>query len=58
MEEEEQISKHPIYGIVEYYGRIQIKNQWYTYNSEQDRLFRSTNPPLQQGLFDESTQRH
>lgn len=59
MEEQiEHISRHPIYGIVEYYGRIQINKQWYTYCSEQDRLLRSPNPPLQPGLFDALTQRH
>lgn len=52
------VSRHPIYGIAEYYGRIEIKRHWYCYYPEQDCLVRSPNPPLQQELFDAPTQRH
>ena len=52
----EKVSQHPIYGIVEYYGRINIRGEWYIYSQQQDRLLRSPNPPSQQGLFDAPTQ--
>lgn len=58
IEEIDKISLHPIYGIVEYYGRIQIHHQWYVYDPVQDRLLRSPNLPSQQELFDATTQRH
>ena len=38
----EQVSKHPIYGIAEDYGHIQIRNVWYRYDPHQDRLLRFT----------------
>lgn len=45
------ISLHPIYGIVEYYGRICIREQWYSYDEQQDRLIRSPNARQQEDLF-------
>jgi hypothetical protein len=34
----ENISNHPIYGIVEDYGQINIRGIWYKYNQKTDRL--------------------
>jgi hypothetical protein len=48
----EQVSRHPSYGIVSYYGRICIHGQWYVYDRVKDQLVRSTKPALQEGLFD------
>lgn len=53
-----QVSLHPVYGVVEYYGRIEIHRQWYLYCQEQDCLIRSPSIPSQQELFDAPTQRH
>ena len=52
----ENVSQHPIYGIAEDYGRINIRGEWYIYSQQQDRLLRSPNSPSQQGLFDAPTQ--
>jgi hypothetical protein len=41
----EQVSKHSIYGIVEDYGHIQIREVWYRYDPHQDRLVRFTKSP-------------
>lgn len=46
-----EISQHPIYGIVEYYGRICIGEQWYRYDAIQDCLIRSSQIPQQEDLF-------
>lgn len=46
-----EISKHPIYGIVEYYGRICIHEQWYQYDLSNDRLICSSQIPQQEDLF-------
>jgi len=48
----ENISKHPIYGIVDHYKRICIRDQWYDYDGLRDRLVRSTNLGLQEDLLD------
>ena len=49
----EQISQHPIYGIVEYYGRIAINDQWYQYDRVRDRLVRCTTPAQQELISNE-----
>ena len=36
------VSTHPSYGIVSYYGRIRIQDQWYLYDRVNDKLVRST----------------
>jgi hypothetical protein len=38
----EHVSKHPVYCIAEDYGHIQIRNIWYRYDPQQDRLVRFT----------------
>lgn len=48
----ENISKHPIYGIADFYGRICIRDQWYNYDGIRDRLVRSTNSGRQEDLLD------
>lgn len=42
IEQLEHISRHPIYSIADWTGRINIRNVWYEYNKETDRLQRST----------------
>ena len=58
VEEIKNVSQHPFYGIAEYYGRIQVNNNWYAYDPIRDRLIRSPSLPSQQELFDAPTQRH
>jgi len=48
----ENISNHPIYGIVDHYQRICIRDQWYDYDGLRDRLVRSTNSGRQEDLLD------
>lgn len=47
----ENVSRHPIYGIADHYGRICIHDQWYIYDGVKDRLVRSTNRISQGDLF-------
>jgi len=47
----ENISIHPSYGIVTYYGCICIHDQWYRYDAMKDRLIRSSSRVLQEDLF-------
>lgn len=46
------VSRHPVFGVVEFYNSIMINQQWYRYDRVKDQLVRSTNPALQEGLFD------
>ena len=48
----ESVSRHPSYGIVSYYGRICIRDQWYVYDRIKDRLVRSTMKELPEDLLD------
>lgn len=51
-----KVSTHPIYGIVEYYGRICIQEQWYQYDRLQDRLIRSSESQQQEDFFHATAQ--
>ncbi len=46
------VSRHPVFGVVEFYNSIMINQQWYRYDRVKDKLVRSTKPALQEGLFD------
>lgn len=52
----QRVSAHPIYGIIDHYGRMNIRGEWYIHDPVQDRLIRSPNIPSQQELFDAPTQ--
>ena len=43
----ERISQHPIYGIVEDYGQICIRDVWYRHDVDTDRLLRFTKSSLE-----------
>ena len=47
----DDVSRHPIYGIVSEYGQICIKDQWYLYDGVKDRLVRSSSRVSQEDLF-------
>jgi hypothetical protein len=44
----EHVSQHPVYGIVEDYGRIYTNGHWYDYDPVKAKLIRST-----KSLFEE-----
>ena len=46
------VSRHPVFGVVEFYNSIMINQQWYRYDRVKGQLVRSTKPALQEGLFD------
>ena len=46
------VSRHPVFGVVEFYNSIMINQQWYRYDRVKDQLVCSTKPALQEGLFD------
>jgi len=52
----EQVSRHPVYGIVSDYNRICIQDEWYDYDRVNDRLVRSSSRVTQEDLFNVNSQ--